>query len=291
MKVRIRRDDRELTIHDDERRYSLAYAVLAHEGLGSPPVERIRLRGWRQDGETDLGAVLRPRRFSLVVLIDPYRQRSNDNLGFARQLLGILAPDKEVEFEFELLPYVRRTLRAALIDAVAMPSSEIYRDRQKLLLNLEASDPLFYDAQSQAVGWSGIAAGLTIPLNINITMGDGALNAPQTFSNNGTYPSACQIIVRGPCSGFVLTLNGTLIGYGTLAADRELRINSAWGQASATEHDAATGELLVNRLAGVTGDLTRLRVMPGVNTASVLVTGGSPQTQITLAYTPAYLSL
>jgi len=291
MKVRIKRDDQQLLIHDDTQRYSLAYAILAHEGLGSPPVERIRLRGWRQDGETDIGAVLRPRRFSLVLLIDPYRQHSNNNLFYVRQLLRFLAPDKEVEFEFELLPAVVRRLNAALIDAVTMPSSEIYRDRQKLLLNLEASDPLFYDAQLQAIGWSGIAAGLAIPLNVNITMGDGALDAPLVFSNDGTYPSACTVIVRGPCSSFTLTLNGVTVGYGTLAADRELRINSAWGRVGAAEHNAATGEFIANRLAGVIGDLTRLRVIPRANTARVSIFGGSPQTQVTLAYTPAYLSL
>jgi hypothetical protein len=32
-------------------------------------------------------------------------------------------------------------------------------------------------------------------------------------------------------------------------------------------------------------------VIPRANTARVSIFGGSPQTQVTLAYTPAYLSL
>lgn len=262
------------------------YIVLAHDGLGSPPLERIRTRGYLQDGETDWGATLRPRRWTLTLLVQAHGALTLEQ---ARdQLMRWLLPRRETRFYFQRDDGTWRYLDAALTDAISAPSAERWGDAQRIALQLEAADPLLRAITTTQLAWIGAAPGAVIPMAIPLKIGSGALAATQAWQSESTYPAPVEIELVGPCTGAAITLNSETLTLPSVQAGRRVIVDTRWGRSRISEYEGAT---YIRELLGEAGGSLELRVQPGGNQILINLTGGSASSAVYLRWQETFISL
>lgn len=287
MRLYVERDDLPaVLLYDSAAGINQTYALLAHDGLGTPPVERVRMRGYRQDGETDLGGVLRPRRFALTILI---QERDGVSLEQARaQLFSWLRPDAECRLVF-VRDGREMVLSAALIDAIAAPSAETWGAAQRVSLQMEASDPLFRARTAAQISFTGAgSSGMAVPILVPIGIGDGAASGSEVIDAGAIYYTPVVIEIVGPCTSATVTVNGRALSISSVQAERRVVIDTRWGVMSATEYE---GEVVIgSRFRDLSGALD-LRMSPGTNEVNVSMMNGAASSAVILRWTPAYLSL
>lgn len=285
--IEIERDDlARVTLWRADLGRAQPYIALAHDGLGLPPLERIRTRGYLQDGETDWGATLRPRRWTLTLLVQAHGALTLEQ---ARdQLMRWLLPRRETRFYFGREDGAWRYLDAALTDAVGAPSAERWGDAQRIVLQLEAADPLLRALTTTQLAWVGAAPGAAIPMTIPVQIGSGALSATQAWQSESTYPAPVEIEVVGPCTNAVVALNGQTLTLPSVQADRRIVVDTRWGRSRVSEYEGAT---YVRERLGEAGGSLELRVRPGSNQISVAVSGGSASSAVYVRWQETFISL
>jgi phage-related protein len=92
-----------------------------------------------------------------------------------------------------------------------MPSSSQFGWTQRVVVELLAPDPTWYDPTQnvQYFALSGGADTMEVPTEIPMTVGASSINASETFTNNGDVATYPTIRINGPITGPKIVNNTT----------------------------------------------------------------------------------
>jgi len=277
---------------------------LGNEGFGLPPVTRFEERGPYQHGVTDTGFRLDPRLIRLDLLVAG--GDADDYWTTREELVYIFAPrDQPLSLRWtfgdEASPRVRQ-IDCYLAAPVPFPSSERYGgDTQRVIVNLRAPDPTWYDPEVVTVnfGISGGGGAMEVPLAIPWNVGTSVLNQATAIAYQGTWDAFPVITIRGPITNPVITneATGDVLDFTgvALSGSDVYTIDTRYGY----KEVYAGGNPEDNRIHELTqdSDLSTFRLARrpdapgGVNTIRVTGTNVNTTTQVYLAYNTRYLGL
>jgi hypothetical protein len=257
-------------------------------------VDRIAERGAQQHGDTDLGYLLRPRFFGLLLQI-----KAADASEFWDQreaLISYFAPYNNPILKLSLKNGKVRQIACYHVGDLAMPddSDDSLAFVQKLGIQLKAPDPTLYDPVAQAVSF-GLAGGgdaFVIPTEIPTGIGASTLDQTTVIANNGNwlaYPHLMRI--TGPFANTVITNNTTdekLDFTGTTIAGGDYYdIDLRPGRKSVVDSSGA------NQVADLTddSDLGTWHLMPGNNSISVTGTSVTETTEVEISFFEHFLGV
>jgi len=197
----------------DNTTYSLCDGTYCYwvgdEGLGMAPMHRLSERGPLQNGITDRGYRLDPRPVRLVLEINASTQSSWESK--RRSLLQIFKPSNSEVINL-VLGLETRTyyLDCHYIANLDMPSSSQFGWTQKVVVELLAPDPTWYDPTMNVTSFSASDGADTceIPMEVPTTIGGATINTSSIITNSGDVSSYPIIKLIGPITNPVIT-NGT----------------------------------------------------------------------------------
>jgi hypothetical protein len=187
---------------------SLAY-VIGEDGFGMAEVRRHSSRGPQQHGDTDVGYLIEPRIFTLV--IDLPGSSAPDLRDKKDVLYGILTPGTDTVRVSKTVDGVVRVIDCHLVGGLPMATGDKNGFTQRVAITFKAPDPAFYDP----VGWNlvfalgGGSGGGTVPRVIPRLVGSSVLNASASKTYTGTMLSYPQVRITGPITDPVLRNNIT----------------------------------------------------------------------------------
>lgn len=213
--------------------------LLAHDGWGMAPLKRLTERSPLQDGETDRGFHLEPRRGSLVLglkettLSGMYDKRD--------QILDIFKPQGSPILKWDLPNGNERRIPVNVVAQATFPWDAQKWAAAKLALDFEAPDPSFYDP-TQILSNFHVASGgdLAVPIMFPIKFGSSIVSKGQTISYQGTWRTYPTVTLTGPMTNPIidnLTLPARLALTYTLSAGSTITIDLSPGAKSVTLDD------------------------------------------------------
>ena len=224
-------------------------ALVAHDGLGAPPLHEITRRGPMQHGESLVDYRLDARKIQMVFRLN---KSSLSGMYTARRtLLNLLAPQNVLSLRFGM-DYGNRQINGRALPSL-MPWLVGDWAAQKITVTIYCPDPLFYDpvAKSITILSGGGAAAFNVPMPVPHAVGTTLINQSQVVTYVGTWPAYPQLIrITGPIANCVIlnTLNGMKLDFTgtTIAAGHYYDINLLYGYKT----------VLLDGITNKVGDLT-----------------------------------
>ena len=291
-KLEIVRGSLALDISDIEH-----YVVEEAEGLGMPPLHRIREKGPKQHGETDLGYRLDKRVIQCVVAA---RAASwEEHFERRQELLEYLSPagDDPVILRFTQPDGVTIRQIEGYVDGsgpvFAKKDARLYQI-QRAAFRIDCPDPIWYDPDRKgvrAVGGGG-GTGFSFPMAVPWTLGGIDIATQIAVDYQGSFEEYPEIVISGPIdnarienleTGEVLELGGPTIENGDFYTI-DLRY----------EHKTVVDSSGVNKVAELTlaSDLATWHLEPvGSNMIDFSGENGGSNTSIILRWYNRYLGI
>lgn len=280
-------------------------------GWGLPPINYLRERVYKSDGEIEVGVFLETRRFSIEV---GGAQCSRDEMWASRmELLNILRPNRNGQ-----LTYVFRqengteyaiTARAVSDPFTASSPTEWYEWGYRGGIDFEAVNPLWFAPDETVVaGQAGGATELVFPITFDddgIVFGDADLIASAVVAYEGTWREYPIIEVDGPASVIRLThlqKGVRIVWMGTLASGDTLTFNLRNGYGTNGEFvgwyvQNSAGTNVANYLDTST-NLLDFALYPGselgndgTNTIQLSALGTDSNTTLRVVYNTQYIGI
>ena len=266
--------------------------VIEFEGLGMAPVQRFELAGPAQNGSSDAGFRLLPRTMRIAV-----RATADNITDFhtrRERLMEMCRPSTSpIQLRWTQANGNKRQIDCYYtggLDLASTQSNKLggwvvgrnwdFRD----VIVLRAPDPTFYDPDgfSEDFSLSYSPNAFLVPTVVPSFVGTTSLNITTTFDNTArnawdTYPT---IVILGPVTGLKITNNttGDLLDFGsnTIGSSTTYTIDTRYGYKSVTDQ---LGASQVSKLS-TTSDLATWRLVPGVNSITVVGTALDGNTRI-----------
>lgn len=274
------------------------FLLQGEEDFGMAPVRRLSEAGPLQNGATDIGFRLEPRKLRVKLATN-----SDDTLElYARRakLLSIFKPrTTAIQLLKTLDDGAKRQIDCFFSAGLGFRSSDRQGMVQVEVVELIAPDPTFYDPTTVAVsfGLDGGSGEFAIPLAIPWAVGASSINQTLDVTYGGTWMTEPIVTIYGPISDAVI-LNETIgvkldLTGATIDAGEWVTIDTRYGRKS------VTSSLSGNRIADLTEDSDlatfRLEAAPdahsGINTLRVTGNGLTEATQVYLSYYTRYVGV
>jgi hypothetical protein len=200
-------------------------SLLAHDGLGMAPVQRVTQEGPFQHGATQVNARLAPRGITLSLAMVRDDNWSTDWL-YRNALTDILNDiDHELYLDVTLPTFflTARTVRMNVhyLDSLTMPRSGDHDGFDRSVLQLIAHDPVWYDPNPEVVTMDVTAGGegLMVAMEIPFGLGGTIVDEVTQFLYPGTWFSYPIIRITGPIENACLTAYSIAGGTATVKLD------------------------------------------------------------------------
>jgi len=281
--------------------------LLAHDGIGLPPVSRITQEGPFQHGATQVNARLAPRVITLSLAM-----AHDDNWNTAwlyRNALTDMLNDIEHELYLDVtLPTFFLTaatvrMNVHYLDSLTMPRAGEHDGFDRSVLQLIAHDPVWYDPATEVVALAATAGGegLMIPMEIPFGLGGADVDLTDTITYPGTWISYPIVKITGPIENPVLTVVSDADGNTekldftgiTIAAGHYYEVDCRYGYKTALDDTGA------NKIGELTSDsdLATFAIRPhpyledGINTFHFTGVSATNATACTITYYNRYIGI
>ena len=289
--------------------YSLSDETLCKwigfEGLGMSPFHRLSERGPLQDGDTDRGYRLDPRKIRLIL---QSVSNTQDDWESKRAILEEIFKPSSTPIILKIVntgKYQSPNTSTYQLDVhcyapMDMPSVDMRVWHQRVIVELKANDPTFYDPAGDAYSFTigGGSNTFVVPFEVPFTIGASTINANEAITNAGNVNAYPTIRITGPIDDCVITNNSTgeKLDFTdvTIAAGHYYDIDLRYGHKTVMDDDGTT-----NRIADLTDDSDLVSwhlgcdpdVVDGVN--SITVTGSSctEATSINMTWFNRYIGI
>lgn len=275
--------------------YPHRLSVVAHDGLGMPPVARTFVSGPFQHGASQIHAKLQPRIVTLSIE-DAYSV--NDSWDDRDTLLRMLNDiTNQIYLDVELPDGTTRRLDVRYHAGLTLPLER--EPAERYALQFIADDPLLYDPQ--AVLWAyAVASGAgnwAFDLGFPEGFGQSAVDVIETKNYPGswlTYPiitivgPAADLLIENQTTGEKLDFSGH-----TIQADETVTIDLRYGYKTV---ESSTNDTDINDLTNDSDIATwHIAAHPeapdGNNTIHISFTDGTNETQIRFQFYVKYLGI
>lgn len=276
------------------------FDVVSITGVGIAPTRRLTQRGPLQHGETDIGFRLDPRNVNLVLAVKGVDRAATD---YARQQLAYIFGARQSEAVQLRCTRDDGSVRQLDCRAVGMVDTAITEedriwDFQRVGVQLMASDPNWYDPQTNLPSVLRNSGAWTVPLEVPLDIGATTeIDSPEAIYYSGTfdeypllylYGAMQDPVIENETTGDVLDLTGA-----TIADGDWYEIDLRYGYKTAVDNDGvnkiaeltAASDLATFRLASIleTGD--------GVNIVRFTASGAGVNTRFVVQYRNRFVSL
>jgi hypothetical protein len=179
--------------------------VLAHSGLGMPPVRRLAERGAQQDGESDVGFKVDARTIELVLGFV-----QDDAAGWfdvRSTLLELFHPNRRLSLRVQVGSEVRQIDCYYRSDLVMSSAEAIGSWGQKAAVSLRCPEPSWYDPTERVhiIGMGGGGGAFVVPSPVPTAVGSSVANSTLAIEYPGTWNSFPVIRLVGPITDPVVT--------------------------------------------------------------------------------------
>jgi len=276
------------------------FDVVSITGVGIAPTRRLTQRGPLQHGETDIGFRLDPRNVNLVLAVKGVDRAATD---YARQQLAYIFGARQSEAVQLRCTRDDGSVRqldcraVGLVDTAITEEDRIW-DFQRVGVQLMASDPNWYDPQTNLPSVLRNSGAWTVPLEVPLDIGATTeIDSPEAIYYSGTfdeypllylYGAMQDPVIENETTGDVLDLTGA-----TIADGDWYEIDLRYGYKTAVDNDGvnkiaeltAASDLATFRLASIleTGD--------GVNIVRFTASGAGVNTRFVVQYRNRFVSL
>jgi phage-related protein len=158
----------------------------------------------------------------------------------------------------------------------------------RAVLNFYATDPFGYaPSSSQLTAQQNFAPPSFFPV-LPITLATSAMETTAALENNGDVPAYPVITILGPSTSVIITntTTGKKVEIATsIQAAETITIDTRPRTRSVRDQNG------VNRFSLLTADSSMWALEIGTNNVEIEISGGDANTRVTVAYTPAYLTV
>lgn len=156
------------------------------------------------------------------------------------------------------------------------------------VIKFYAADPFWYaPSQTELTAQQNFAPVNFFPV-LPITLASDSMETSASLENDGDIPAYPVITILGPASNVVMTntTTGKLIEIDTsIAAGETITIDARPRTRSVRDQDGD------NRFSLLTADSSMWPMEIGTNQVEIEISGGDANTEVTVSYTPAYLTV
>lgn len=273
------------------------YGLMGWVGLGMAPATRLTNRSPMQDGVSDVGFRLTPRRFALRIdlragsFVDHFTRRQEITSWFKPTVgaltIRITEPSGAV-----------RCIDCHVAAGLGFDSASMVGFEQEEVVELVAPTPVFYDptgkAQVFALGGGGAFA---VPMAVPVSVGASTIDSVQVISYVGTWKSEPVVRIVGPLTNPVITnvTTGEVLSFNgfAIAGGDYYEIDTRFGRK--TVKDSA-GVSQIAKLLG-TSDLATFHIAPdweavgGANSFHVTGSGAAIASSVTVYWNDKFIAL
>jgi hypothetical protein len=183
------------------------YALwIGEDGTGNAPSRRITEQGPLQHGDTDVDVRLDPRIFRELFMITP--ASLSDHYTRRSALIRIFRPSAtKMQMRWTLDNGNIRQIDCVVAGGPDFASTEREGFAQKMVVQLRANDPTFYDPTQNVVTF-GVGAGassFSFPISFPIHFGGSTVDQTRTIAYSGTWRDYPVVIIGGPITDPVVT--------------------------------------------------------------------------------------
>jgi hypothetical protein len=281
--------------------------LLAHDGLGMAPVQRVTQEGPFQHGATQVNARLVPRVITLSLAIARDDNWNTDWL--YRNALTDMLNDIEHELYLDVtlptffLTAVTVRMNVHYLDSLTMPRAGDHDGFDRSVLQLIAHDPVWYDPNPEVVALDVTAGGegLTVDMEIPFGLGGADVDLTDTITYPGTWASYPIVKITGPVENPVITVVSDADGNTekldftgvTIGAGHYYEIDCRYGYKTVVDDTGA------NKITELTSDsdLATFAIRPhpyledGINTFTFTGTSATNATACTITYYNRYIGI
>lgn len=267
--------------------------VLSDEGTGMPPIEYVTQRGPFQHGETVRDCWLRPRVVQLLVReqfcnrVDLWAGRTN--------LLNLLRPTHGDVTPGVLRKYLPNGSKRDLDVRIEAGPQFVARQlgswdefAYQEALRFIAHDPVYYDPTQHSVLLTAATGELVFPITFPITFESFAVGSTINYAGNWIeYPN---IVITGPLispSIRNVTTDEVLSLAYSVAAGETVTFDLSFGVKTVTNN---SGTNLISYLT-TDSDIATFHLHPGANQITILGTGESGDTEVSISWYDRYIGI
>lgn len=288
-KVYLERDGVTYDLSDMEAGYYLTQ----YTGLEMPSIDRFSSKGLFQNGVTDEGFTLDPRRINLFIGVEKLSPAEYHE--FRRYIQLLFRPSltpQLLKFEFPDGSLVEIAVHA-IGPAISMPQSERSLWSQLLSIGLLAPDPIFYSVEQLSSNWQGSSGdGFEVPTPVPTFFGGSVLDVVNQIEYSGNWEDEPLIIVHGPINDLVIT-------HETLNVVLDFTGHPAMSNTDVLSIDLRNGDNLVYlndttpwvKYLDDDSYLDEFRVIPGTNQIRMAGSNVDATTTISLVYRNRYIGV
>lgn len=177
--------------------------LVAHDGLGEPPIRRLVERGAQQHGDTDVGYRFDPRVF---VLAFAFIGDASDRYDERTRLRRLFAAQAELTLLFYVPNGDVRSIECRQIEA-PLPVDGAGAFGQRMTYRFRAADPTLYDpAQNTISAWLiSVGNELVLPYDLPYFFDQSIVNSTQAITYTGDVDSYPIITLTGPLANATIT--------------------------------------------------------------------------------------
>lgn len=270
---------------------------VALDGRGMAPIRRLTERGPQQNGATDVGFRLDPRRINLLLTAQGTDRADFDDI--RDQIYQLFTPSSTAL----TLRYTRddgeiRDINVHVVGEMDFPESQQIYGSMTWAVPLEAADPVWYDPTLNRVAMvgGGDSTGLTIPLIVDVDISGETINAVRTVAYTGTFRTYPTITITGPIDDLEITNSST---------GDELQFDTSIGDGDTITVDLAYGAKTVVNQSGTNcisylssgSDLATWSIEPapvvasGTNSLRITGTGADSGSSVLIEYYNRYIGV